>query len=333
VAPGTGGKIGDYKIKLMENTGVTEPSISVVVPVYGCINCLETLCLQVEAALGSLTTRFEIILVDDRSPDDSWFQLPALQQRFPSVKGVRLSRNFGQHIAITAGLAEAKGDFAVVMDCDLQDPPSLIPALFAKMREGYDLVLARRVVRNHSWFRQVSAKTYVMLMSKLTGEPIDGSHGSFSILSRKVIDGFLRFEEKERHYLFIVRWQGFRIGSVDYVHQERHSGSSSYTFGRLLHHAIDGLLFQATILLRWIVSLGFLFALSGVAAAAYFIWRKLFHTSLPGWTSLVVLILLSTGAILVSLGIIGLYVGKIFDQAKQRPLYLVDVVLERKLPW
>lgn len=317
----------------MENAVLTEPRISVVVPVYGCINCLETLCSQVEAAVGSLTTRFEIILVDDRSPDDSWSQLPALQERFPSVKGVRLSRNFGQHIAITAGLEAAKGDFAIVMDCDLQDPPSLIPALFAKMQEGYDLVLARRVERNHSWFRQASAKAYFMLMSKLTGEPIDGRHGSFSILSRKVIDGFLRFEEKERHYLFIVRWQGFRVGSVDYVHQERHSGNSSYTLGRLLHHAIDGLLFQATILLRWIVSLGFLFALSGVAVAGYFVWRNLFHTSLPGWTSLVVLILLSTGAILVSLGIIGLYVGKIFDQAKQRPLYLVDVVLERKLPW
>lgn len=318
---------------MKENVALSEPSISVVVPVYGCINCLDALCSQVEAALSPLTKRFEIILVDDRSPDDSWFQFPALQQRFPSVKGVRLSRNFGQHIAITAGLAEAKGDFAVVMDCDLQDPPSLIPALFAKMQEGYDLVLARRVERSHSWFRLLSAKVYFMLMSKLSGEHIDGRHGNFSILSRKVIDGFLRFEEKERHYLFILRWQGFRVGSVDYVHQERHSGKSSYTLSRLLQHAIDGLLFQATILLRWIVSLGFLFALSGVATAAYFVWRNLFHTSLPGWTSLVVLILLSTGAILVSLGIIGLYVGKIFDQAKQRPLYLIDVVLDRRLPW
>jgi dolichol-phosphate mannosyltransferase len=315
------------------NSERSTATISVVIPVYGCATCLEQLCQQLEANLNKLTDHYEIILVDDRSPDNAWDTIVSLQAGHPSVKGVRLSRNYGQHIAITAGLAAAGGDYAVVMDCDLQDPPSLIPELFAKLREGYDLVLARRIERSHSAFRLWAAKAYFKLLSRLTEEPVDGSYGSFSILTRKVIDGFLRFEEKERHYLFILRWLGFRIGSVDYAHQERYAGRSSYTLGRLFQHALNGILFQATVLLRWIVSLGFLFAFSGLAMAVYFVWRHLFHTSLPGWTSLVILILMSTGAILISLGIIGLYVGKIFDQAKQRPLYVVDVVAERALPW
>jgi polyisoprenyl-phosphate glycosyltransferase len=308
-------------------------AISVVVPVYGCSSCLEQLCQQLEASLSSLSDCYEIILVDDRSPDDAWSQLPSLQALHPAVMGIRLSRNYGQHIAITAGLAAAKGDYAVVMDCDLQDPPSLIPYLFAKLQEGYDMVLAKRVERNHSPSRLLAAKAYFKLLSKLTGESIDGSYGSYSILSRKVIDSFLLFEEKERHYLFILRWLGFRIGSVDFVHQERQVGRSSYTLSRLWRHAIDGILFQATVLLRWIVSAGFLFALSGIAVAVYLMWRSIFYTALPGWTSLAVLILVSTGVILVSVGIIGLYIGKIFDQTKQRPLYVVDIVSERKLPW
>ena len=317
----------------MKTDILSDPSISVVVPVYGCSNCLEELCQQLDSNLRTLTQQFEIILVDDRCPDDSWNQLASLQVRYPSVKGIRLSRNYGQHIAITAGLAEARGDYAVVMDCDLQDPPSLVLDLYAKLQEGYDLVLAKRVERNHSAFRIFAAKAYFKLLSRLSGERVDGSYGVFSILSRKVIDSFLLFEEKERHYLFILRWLGFHIGSVDYVHQDRHSGRSSYSFARLLSHAIEGILFQASVLLRWIVGLGFIFSLSGLSMAGYFIWRQAFRVSHPGWTSLAVLILVCTGVILISLGIIGLYVGKIFDQAKQRPLYVVDVVEERKLLW
>jgi len=230
-------------------------------------------------------------------------------------------------------LAEARGDLAVVMDCDLQDPPSLIPALYEKLQEGFDLVLAKRVERSHSAFRRLAARAYFSLLSRMTSERIDGSYGSFSILSRKVVNSFLLFAERERHYLFILRWLGFRIGSVDYVQQRRHAGESSYGVARLLRHAIDGMLFQTSVLLRWIVGLGFLFALAGIAMAGYFAWRHFFYTSLPGWTSLVVLILISTGTILIGLGVVGLYVGRIFDQTKQRPLYVVDAVSESRLPW
>lgn len=309
-------------------------SISVVVPVYGCAGCLEQLCSRLKASLESITNRYEIILVDDRSPDNAWPSILRVQQHYPQVKGIRLSRNFGQQIAISAGLAEAQGDYAVVMDCDLQDPPEKIPDMFAKLNEGYDLVMARRAERSHSWFRLMAAKVYFYILSRLQEEKIDGSYGSFSMLSRKVIDAFLKFSERERHYLFILRWLGFNVGTVEYEHEERSIGQSSYTIKRLLKHAIDGIFFQATVLLRWIVGVGLLFALFGVTLAGYFVYQHFIHGSVvAGWTSMVVLLLVCTGVILVSLGVIGLYVGKIFDQAKGRPLYLIDTVSERSCSW
>jgi dolichol-phosphate mannosyltransferase len=272
---------------------------------------------------------YELILVDDRSPDDAWSAIRVLQGEYKTIKGVRLSRNYGQHIAITAGLAQVRGSYAVVMDCDLQDPPEMIPELLAKIEKGYDIILARRVKRSHSKFRTVGTQLYFWLLSRVTEEDVDGSYGTFSVLSRKVVDAFLLFGEKERHYLFILRWLGFHTGSVDYEHQERYAGRSSYSFSHLVRHAADGLFFQSTVLLRWIVTLGLLFAVFGLFLAAYFVYSYIFQGSLPGWTSLAVLILLSTGAVLTSLGVIGQYIVRIFDQAKGRPLYLVDVISEK----
>jgi len=309
------------------------PTLSVIVPVYGCAGCLSHLCARLKQSLEVVTQRYEIILVDDRSPDAAWAEIIEIQGRIPEVRGVRLSRNFGQQIAITAGLAEARGDYAVVMDCDLQDPPEKIPELYAKLQQGYDLVLARRSSRRDSFFRQRAAQLYFRLLSRLTEENIDGSYGSFSILSRKVIDGFLAFRERERHYLFILRWLGFKIGTIDYEHRERTIGKSSYSFNRLLRHAIDGIFFQATVFLRWIVAMGLLFAAFGTTLALYFVYQYFAYGSLVGWTSVAVLILICSGVLLTSLGVIGLYVGKIFDQAKARPLYLIDTMTERRLPW
>lgn len=311
---------------MLDSGACEKPFISVVVPVYGCAACLDRLCARVKESVTPITDQYEIILVDDRSPDNAWSAITIIQAHEPNVKGIRLSRNFGQHIAISAGLAAARGDFTVVMDCDLQDPPERIPDLYAKLQEGYDLVLARRSERTHSSFRLLAARTYFGLMSRLTEENIDGSYGTFSILSRKVVDSFLKFSERERHYLFILRWLGFKIGTISYEHQERTTGRSSYSLKRLLQHALDGLFFQATVFLRWIVTAGLLFALFGVTLAAYFIYQYFTHGSVAGWTSVVVLILVCTGVILSSLGVIGLYVGKIFDQAKNRPLFIIDEI-------
>ena len=338
IEPGATNELSDYQITmdtehLTANTtnNTDNPGISIIVPVYGCVDCLKTLCKRLHHILHTITNRFEIILVDDRSPDNSWKTILELQRDYPQVTGLRLSRNFGQQIAITAGLSVAKGDYAVVMDCDLQDPPEKIPELFAKLNEGYDLVLARRTQRHHSTLRLLAAKSYFRLLSYLSGEAVDGRNGSFSILSRKVIDTFLEFGERERHYLFILRWLGFNAGSIEIEHCARPVGESAYSYRALMHHAIDGIFFQSTVFLNFIVQLGLLFAFSGLVLAGVFIVQYFQIGSVPGWTSLVVLLLVCTGVILLSLGVIGLYIGKIFDQAKARPLFLIDEVSEQHI--
>lgn len=304
--------------------------LSIVVPVYGCEGCIEELCSRIRLAVLPITVEFEILLVDDRSPDHAWCKIRDMHAHFPEVTGIRLSRNFGQHIAISAGLAASRGEFVVIMDCDLQDPPERIPDLVRKIEEGFDLVLARRVTRSHSVGRVLGSKAYFSVMRMLSPRATDGSFGTFSILSRKVVDEFLRFKEKERHYLFVLHWLGFNTGTIEYDHEDRFAGVSTYSLPKLIQHAFDGLFFQSTVLLKWIVFAGLCFAFFGGVLSVYFIFRYLVHGSAEGWTSLFVAMLVCTGVILISLGVVGAYIGKIFDQIKDRPLYSIDTILEKR---
>ena len=308
-------------------------SISVVVPVYRCKECLEELTERLAATLAKLTDRFEVLLVEDRSPDGAWDAITALAARKPFVSAVRLSRNFGQHIAITAGLAVCRGDLAVVMDCDLQDTPELVAELHDRLSQGFDLVLARRTSRTHSLPRVLAARAYFGLLNRMTGEKLDGNYGAFSILTRKVVDAYLLFQERDRHYIFVLRRLGFNAGTIDYEHAARAHGKSAYTLRRLVRHGIDGIFFQTTVLLEWIVGLGFLFAAGGLLWAGVLLYRYFVGTPPPGFTSLAVLLLVSTGVIVASLGVVGLYVGKIFESTKGRPLYIVDTAINRLAPW
>ncbi len=305
---------------------MTRPAISVVVPVYGCAPCLTSLHARVTAVLEGMNQSHELILIDDRSPDEAWDVIDGLARSDPRVRGVHLSRNFGQHAAITAGLSHARGDWVVVMDCDLQDPPEEIPKLYAKASEGYEVVLGRRRETRLPAHRRVLSRAYFRLLSAFTGVPFDGSHGTFSVISRKVVESFLRFRDQDRHYLFILNWLGFRQTTVDYAHSERESGKSSYSLGRLISHALDGMFFQTTVILRWIVGLGFVMAAISAALAVYFVIARVTATAYPGWTSLAVLTLGVGGFIVISTGITGIYVGKVFDQVKDRPLFVVDRV-------
>jgi glycosyltransferase involved in cell wall biosynthesis len=297
--------------------------LSVIVPVYNAQECLRELHARLTAVLTGMGCSYEIVLVDDRSRDASWAVTSALARADVHVRAIRLSRNFGQHAAITAGLAECEGEWAVVMDCDLQDPPEEIPQLYAKAREGFDVVLARRVHRKHSWFRRGAARAYAAILARFNRLQFDGSHGSFSIISRRVIDAFLGVGDTARHYLHLLGWLGFDIAHVDYEHGQRFAGRSSYRLGTLLRHAADGVFFQTTVLLRWIVYAGFAVAAGGVLLAAWVVYEYFSSTLLPGWASLAILVLLLGGAIIVSVGVVGLYVGKIFDQVKDRPLYVI----------
>jgi dolichol-phosphate mannosyltransferase len=299
--------------------------LSVVVPVYRCEECLRALYDRVTRAVAEITPRYEIIFVDDRSPDGSWSSLRELTALDSHVKAVRLSRNFGQHAAITAGLAESRGSRVVVMDCDLQDPPEEIPRLYATAEQGYDIVFARRRSRRHSLFRRGAARLYFKLMNVFLGTSIEGEYGSFSIISRRIADEFLAFRDRDRHYLLILYWLGFEHTSIDVAHSERHGGRSAYSLGALLRHAADGVFFQTTKLLRWIVYLGLLIALAGFALAAILVIAYLAGATPPtGYTSLAVLILVSTGTVLTSVGVAALYLGKVFEQVRGRPLYVVD---------
>jgi polyisoprenyl-phosphate glycosyltransferase len=300
--------------------------ISVVVPVYKCADCLRHLHERLGAALAEIPGEHEIVLVDDRSPDASWDVLRALAEEDESVRVVRLSRNFGQHAAITAGLEFARGRWIVVMDCDLQDPPEDIPRLYARGQEGVDIVFARRTGRNDPAFRRLGGRLYFRLLNASLGTDFDPNYGNFSILSRKVRDAFLRFRDKDRHFLMILRWLGFEHSSIDVAHAERYAGESAYTMRALVRTAVDGLFFQSTTLLRWSTYIGFAASLGGVLLAAYFVVWYFLGTTYPGWTSLAVLVLLIGGLTITTIGVTGLYIGKIFTQVKDRPLYVVDVV-------
>jgi dolichol-phosphate mannosyltransferase len=302
--------------------------ISVVVPVYGCRGCLRPLHDRLVAALTELTGDYELIFVDDRSVDGSWAELLELSRMDPHVKLVRLSRNFGQHPAITAGLAEASAEWVVVTDCDLEDPPEEIPRLWAKAHEGYDFVLSRRLQRRQVLWRRMGARAYRWLANRLAGTDVDPHYTNLSLLSRRVVDAFLRFRDQDRQYLLMLLWLGFRYDVIEVNQDERYAGHSSYTFRQLLRVAADGVFFSTTRLLRWIVYAGFAVGAAGLLLAALAVINWIERDPPTGYTSLAVVILLLGGMIIGCVGVMGLYVGKVFAQVKGRPLYVVDEVIQ-----
>jgi glycosyltransferase involved in cell wall biosynthesis len=298
--------------------------LSIVIPVYRAEDCLKALHERLTATLKTLVPAYEIIFVEDCGPDNSWTVLTGLASQDANVKCYRLSRNFGQHAAITAGLSQCRGERVIVMDCDLQDPPEVIPALYQKSLEGYDVVLAKRKGKRHSLYRRLSANIYFKVLNMLTGRNMNGEYGSFSLISRKVADAYLKIEDRNRHYLLILYWLGFKTADIEYNQAERFSGESSYTLKTLIRHALRGIFFQTTVLLQWIIYLGLISSISGLLFAAHLVYQYYINSALPGWTSLAVLILVMSGLILMSLGVVGGYIGQIFEQVQGRPIFIVD---------
>ena len=297
--------------------------LSVVVPVYGCADCLVALHTRLTDSVSQITDRYEFVFVDDRSLDDGWSVLERLAAQDEHVRAFRLSRNFGQDAAITAGLAEAAGDWAVVMDCDLQEAPEDIPRLWAAAGEGYDIVRTTRRGWRHSAFRRWTSRTYRRLTMETDVRP---DYSNLSLLSRRVIDAFLRLHDRDREYMIALDWLGFDSTTIEIEHHERHAGRSGYTVRRLIRVAIDGMFFRSTVLLRLVVLLGFVVALIGVVVAGFEVADYFIEAQkrVPGYTSLAVLLLVLAGFIIVSVGVVGLYVGRIFEQVKDRPLFLID---------
>jgi glycosyltransferase involved in cell wall biosynthesis len=309
-------------------TRADEVVLSVVVPVYGCADCLGALHQRLTQAVAQVTDRYEFVFIDDRSLDGGWEVLKRLAREDAHVRAYRLSRNFGQDAAITAGLAQARGQWAVVMDCDLQEAPEDIPRLWAAAGEGYDMVRTVRRGWRHSAFRRAASRAYRKLTLETDTRP---DYSNLSLLSRRVIDAFLRLRDRDREFMIALDWLGFDSTAIEIDHHERHAGESGYTLQRLVRVALDGMFFRSTVLLRVVVLVGFIVATIGIVIAGfevvdYFVEKD---NAVPGYTSLAVLLLVLAGFIIVSVGVVGLYVGRIFEQVKDRPLYLIDAEAQR----
>lgn len=300
------------------------PRLGIVSPVYRAEGCIEELHRRLTAVLQGMQLPYEIILVDDGSPDRSGEKLERIATGDANVTAVILSRNFGQHAAILAGLSESSADVVVVMDCDLQDRPEDIPLLYAKIREGTDVAIARRRERQDSWFKRATSRIWFGLLNRLSASQSDPEAGSFSAVTRQVVDQLLSMPNRHSHFLFILKWLGFRQAYVDVQHNQRFAGKSSYSFWRLVAHAMAGITAHSTRLLHLSIYAGFSFFALAVVQFAYVIFRKLADgIGVEGWASVMASIWLVGGAILFSLGVIGIYIGRIVEDVKGRPPFVI----------
>jgi dolichol-phosphate mannosyltransferase len=307
----------------------TPPLLSIVAPAYRCADCLPELHRRVREALAPLTDHFELVLVDDASPGEDWVRIQELAAQDPRVKGIRFSRNFGQHHAITAGVDHARGDWVVVMDADLQDRPEEIPRLYQKaVAEGFDVVFGRRMERTDGFLKVFLSRCFNKLINSLSNIPIDPAVGNFSIASRQVIDAYNRLRETSRAYGLGILWCGFRVGYLPIEHGARFAGDSAYTLGKAMQLALESITSLSTRPLRLAINVGFTMAGIALAYGLYLIARfLLWGIPVAGWTSMMVSVYFLSGVILAFLGILGLYVGKIFEEVKGRPLYVVRTTL------
>ena len=303
----------------------TKGLVSIVVPCYFSSETLDELFAELVSSLESSGEQFEIILVDDGSSDDTWGKIKFLARSDTRVIGLRFTRNFGQHKAIFAGLKKSCGEWVIVMDADLQDEPKAIPVLLAKAREGgVDFVLARRISKQHSRLKRIGSRFFAFAYRKLTGNTHDSSIGNFGAYSRKVVQTVSEFGDRDFVLGSLVRWAGFKSSTVEILHRKRAVGVSSYSLRKLIELGSSVLIANTNRLLSVIVYFGGILSALSAFAAAYLIFLFLLGLgSPPGWASIMVTILLSTGALMTSLGVVAIYIGKIFDLAKSRPLYIV----------
>ncbi len=303
----------------------SSPKISVVSPVYGCNDCLSALCERIKVSLEPITHDYEIILVNDASPDGAWNAILGLSSADKRIVGINLSRNFGQHYAITAGLDQCRGEWIVVMDCDLQDRPEEIPSLYKKALEGYDIVLAQRIKRKDNIVKRATSKMFHKTLSFLTDTEIDATIANFGIYSQSAIKAISSMRESLRWFPSFVNWVGFKHTKIPVEHSRRDSGRSGYSFRKLIDLAVNVLILNSNKPLRLVLMFGFLVSFTSIAyALIVFIRYLLGEVVVLGWASLVISIWFLSGIIIFVMGIVGIYIGKIFDQIKERPLYIIS---------
>ena len=303
----------------------TIPHISIVSPVYRAEKMVEKLVEEIQLAMSQLDLKYEIILVDDRSPDNSWEVMKQISLRVPEVKSIRLSRNFGQHPTIMAGLAEAKGEWVVVMDCDLQDQPKEIKNLYLKALEGFDIVLARRTQRQDGFLKKLSSRMFYIVFNYLSGIDVNKEVANFGIYNSKVIRSVATMNDYIKFFPLFIQWVGFKNTSIVVEHNEREDGKSSYSILKLISLAFNTIISFSDKPLKIFTFLGLLISTVSFFFGCYFLFEALTgQISEPGFSSLIISIWLLSGIIISTIGIVGIYLGKTFNQVKNRPVYIID---------
>jgi len=301
------------------------PYLSVVIPLYKCSAAIPKLTQRLEASLPEIHEDHEIIFVNDGSPENDWDIVKTMAAKNPKIKGINLSRNFGQHYAITAGLEHASGEWVVVMDGDLQDQPEEIKKLYDKAKEGYDIVLGRRTHRRDNFFKKLFSKLFYRLFSYLTNTRQDASIANFGIYSHKAIGAVLSMKDSIRYFPTLIQWVGFRKTAIEIEHDKRQEGKSAYSLSGLLKLAINNIIAFSDKPLRITIRMGFVIStLSFVFGIIYLIRFLIGDITVLGFTSLIISIWFLSGIIISILGLLGIYIGKVFDKVKDRPVFIID---------
>jgi dolichol-phosphate mannosyltransferase len=307
-----------------QGRAVGTSTVSVVVPVFNEEATLDALVARLEHALEGAGLDYEVVFVNDGSRDRSAEMLRAHHARNPRLKCIMLSRNFGHQVAVTCGLDHAQGDAVIVMDGDLQDPPEVLPGLIARWRDGFDVVYAVRRRRKEGWAKVLAYKGFYWVLHRVSYLDIPLDSGDFSLMDRRVVDLLAAMPERNRFVRGLRTWVGLRQTGFEYERDARYAGESKYSFTKLLRLAFDGLVSYSFAPLRLVSNLGMLVSLSALLYMVYLLAARLFgDMTIQGWTSTVVIVLFLGGIQLLSLGIIGEYIGRIFDEVKQRPQYVI----------
>ncbi len=302
--------------------------ISVVTPVYKCAEFIDEIYLRLTTTLPQINNDYEIIFVNDGSTDNAWGKIYKLAKNDKKVKGINFSRNFGQHNAITAGLEQSKGDWIVVMDCDLQDRPEEIIKLYNKCQEGYDYITAIRKNRKDNYLKILFSKVFYFVLSYLTDVKQENRVGNFGIYHRKVISAVLSMNDYVRYFPSMTKWVGYTYASIEVEHDERKNGRTSYSFIKLAKLALNVILAFSDKPLKLTMKFGFFIALLSLVFALFIIVRFLLYgPTVIGWSSIIVTISFFFGIVIFLIGLLGLYIGKIFEKVKDRPKFIISEMI------
>jgi len=310
-------------MSLINKTQVN-PEFSVVIPLYKCSATIEELCTRLINVFEKLNKSFEIILVNDASPENDWEIASNLSDSYKSIRSINFSRNFGQHYAITAGLENAKGNWIVVMDGDLQDQPEEIENLYNKTKEGFDIVLAKRYQRKDTFYKKMTSIIFYKTFGYLTDSEYDSTVANFGIYKQTVIESLMQMKDKIRVFPILIQWVGFHKASINVKHEKRKQGESSYSYKKLFELAFDIIISFSNKPLKLTIRLGFLITFFSFLVGILYGYRYFNGEILvEGYTSLIVSIWFLSGVIISSVGVLGLYIGKIFNGIKDRPYYVI----------